>query len=114
MGAFQGLALRAGPIQSSDMCGSLRLAEIRRTPRAVDATPDEDFDGGVEDAGFGVGCRFAQSRFTTWSAQQCPCPIRILDFLRVSEISPRASPPRLGQRSMTHGISEAASDQRTQ
>ena len=25
-------------------------------PRAVDAAPDEDLVGGVEDAGFGVGC----------------------------------------------------------
>jgi hypothetical protein len=96
-----------GPIQSSDMRGSLRLGEIRRTPRAVDAALDEDFVGGVADAGFGVGCRCADG-FTTWSAEQCPCPIRILDFLRVSEISRRVSPPRHGQRSMTYGISEAA------
>ena len=108
MDAFQGRAPRAGPIQSSDMRGSLRPGAIRRTPRAVDAAPDEDLDGGVEDAGFGVGCRFAQSRSTTWSAQQCPCPIRILDFLSVSEISRHVFPPPYGQRPMTHGISEAA------
>ena len=49
-----------------------------------------------------------RSRFTTWSAQQCPCPITILDFLSVSEISRHVFPPPYGQRPMTHGISEAA------